>query len=153
DGSVAVTSATQRWPELSPSAVLFAVWIAGTVFFLLRMIFGLQQVRALRQFGLPWRDGQLIVNQLALDAGIHRRVEVLLHESLPMPVTCGFVRPAIVLPPYTQAWEAEELSRAVVHELEHVRRFDWASHCLARIACSVYWFHPLVWVAWRQFEL
>jgi bla regulator protein blaR1 len=135
------------------SAVLFAVWIAGTAFFLLRMIFGLQQVRALRQFGLPWRDGQSIVNQLALDAGIHRRVEVLLHESLPVPVTCGFVRPVIVLPHGAQAWEAEDLNRAMVHELEHVRRFDWASHCLARIACAAYWFHPLVWAVWRQFEL
>jgi beta-lactamase regulating signal transducer with metallopeptidase domain len=153
DGSVVVASARQRWQGLSLSAVLLAVWIAGTVFFLLRMIFGLRQVRALRQFGLPWRDGQLIVNQLALEAGIHRRVEVLLHESLPAPVTCGFVRPAIVLPPDTQAWEAEDLSRAIVHELEHVRRFDWTSHCLARIARAVYWFHPLVWVAWRQFAL
>jgi uncharacterized protein (TIGR03435 family) len=153
DGSVVVASATQRWRGSSPSAVLFAVWIAGTAFFLLRMIFGLQQVRVLRQLGLPWRDGQSIVNQLALDAGIRRRVEVLLHESLPAPVTCGFARPAIVLPPDTQAWGAEDLNRAIVHELEHVRRFDWASHCLARIACALYWFHPLVWAAWRQFEL
>jgi len=153
DGSVVVAPATQPWRWLSPSAVWFALWIAGTTFFLLRMIFGLQQVRALRHFGLPWRDGQSLVNQLALDAGIHRRVEVLLHESLAVPVTCGVVRPAIVLPPDTHAWDAEDLNRAIVHELEHVRRFDWTSHCLARIACALYWFHPLVWVAWRQFTL
>ena len=153
DGSIVVASGTQRWRGLSPSAVLFAVWIAGTVFFLLRMIFGLQQVRTLRQFGLPWREGQSIVNQLAQDAGIHRCVEVLLHESLPVPVTCGFVHPAIMLPPDTRSWEAEDLNRAIVHELEHVRRFDWTSHCLARMARAVYWFHPLVWVAWRQFAL
>jgi uncharacterized protein (TIGR03435 family) len=80
-------------------------------------------------------------------------VEVLLHESLPVPVTCGIIRPVIVLPPSARAWEAEDLNRAIVHELEHVRRFDWASHCLARIACAGYWFHPLVWAVWRQFEL
>jgi len=153
DGSVVVAAATPRWRELSPSAVLLAVWIAGAAFFLLRMIFGLQQVRELRRFGQPWRDGQSVVNRLALDAGIHRSIEVSLHESLPAPVTCGIVRPAIVFPPDVQDWEAEDLDRAIVHELEHVRRFDWASHCLARIACAVYWFHPLVWVAWRQLAL
>ena len=153
DGSVGVASATPRWRGLSPSAILLAVWIAGAAFFLLRMIFGLQQVRALRRFGLPWRGGQSVVDRLAPDAGIHRRVDVLLHESLPAPVTCGIVRPAIVLPPDAQEWEGEDLSRAIVHELEHVRRFDWASHCLARIACAVYWFHPLVWAAWRQLVL
>jgi bla regulator protein BlaR1 len=151
--SVAISSAAQRWRGLSPSALLLAVWIAGMAFFLFRMIFGLQQVRILRQYGLPWPDGQSVVNQLAVDAGIHRRVELLLHESLPAPVTCGFVRPAIVLPTDTQSWHAEDLDRAIVDELEHVRRFDWASHCLARLACSVYWFHPLVWIARRQFEL
>src|SRR5215469_18957054 len=83
DGSVGAATAIQRWRGLSASAVWFAVWIAGTAFFLLRMTFGLQQVRALRQLSLPWRDGQSLVNQLALDTGIHRRVEVLLHESLP----------------------------------------------------------------------
>jgi uncharacterized protein (TIGR03435 family) len=152
-GNGVVAPATPRWRGLSPSDVLLAVWIAGAAFFLLRMILGLQQVRALRRFGLPWRGGQSVVDRLAPDAGIHRRVEVLLHESLPAPVTCGIVRPAIVLPPDTQAWEAEDLNRAIVHELEHVRRFDWTSHCLARIARAVYWFHPLVWVAWRQFAL
>src|SRR5580700_5256293 len=153
DGSVVVASATPGWRRLSPSAILLAVWIAGAAFFLLRMIFGLQQVRALRRFGLPWRAGQSVVDRLAPDAGIHRRVDVLLHESLPAPVTCGIVRPAIVLPPDAQEWEGEDLNRAIVHELEHVRRFDWASHCLARIACAVYWFHPLVWAAWRQLAL
>jgi uncharacterized protein (TIGR03435 family) len=153
DGSVVVAPATPQWRGLSPSAVLLAVWIAGAAFFLLRMIFGLQQVRELRRFGLPWRDGQSVVDRLALAAGIHRRIEVSLHESLPAPVTCGIVRPAIVLPPDVQDWEAEDLNRAIVHELEHVRRFDWASHCLARVACAVYWFHPLVWAAWRQLAL
>ena len=41
----------------------------------------------------------------------------------------------------------------MVHELEHVRRADWASHCLARVVCAAYWFHPLVWMAWRQLVL
>jgi uncharacterized protein (TIGR03435 family) len=153
DGGVVVASVTPRWRGLSPSAILLAVWIAGAAFFLLRLIFGLQQVWALRRFGLPWRGGQSVVDRLAPDAGIHRRVEVLLHLSLPAPVTCGIVRPAIMLPPDTQEWEGEDLNRAIVHELEHVRRFDWASHVLARIACAMYWFHPLVWVAWRQFAL
>jgi uncharacterized protein (TIGR03435 family) len=40
-----------------------------------------------------------------------------------------------------------------MHELEHVRRGDWLSHCLARAVCAAYWFHPLVWIASRQIAL
>jgi len=32
-------------------------------------------------------------------------------------------------------------------------RWDWAIHCAARTACALYWFHPLVWMAWRRLEL
>jgi len=114
---------------------------------------GLWQVRALSRTALPWRQGQSVVDKLAIDAGIHRRVEVLLHEALPGPITCGAVHPAILLPQDAQTWIEGDLNRALVHELEHVRRGDWAVHCLARAVCAAYWFHPLVWIAWQRLTL
>ena len=140
-------------PGLSLSALLLSAWIAGMTLFLLPVAIGVWQVRRLRRSALPWRHGQSIVDRLSLDAGIRRRVEVLLHETLPGPVTCGAVHPAILLPENAQTWDAEDLTRAIVHELEHVRRGDWIGLCLARALCAVYWFHPLVWIAWRQLGL
>jgi uncharacterized protein (TIGR03435 family) len=58
-----------------------------------------------------------------------------------------------MLPEDAQSWDEKELERALVHELEHVRRYDWAIHFWARVACAAYWFHPLVWAAWRQLTL
>jgi TonB family protein len=121
--------------------------------FLLPVVMGLWQVRSLRRTALPWRHGQSVAERLALDAGIHRRVEVLLHGTLPGPMTCGVAHPAVVLSHDAETWEVEDLNRAMVHELEHVRRGDWVSHCMARAVCAVYWFHPLVWIAWRQLAL
>ncbi|MGH7868614.1 MAG: TIGR03435 family protein, partial [Candidatus Dormibacteraceae bacterium] len=63
------------------------------------------------------------------------------------------LHPAILLPADAQAWEREDLNRALMHELEHVRRGDIVSHPLARAVCAVYWFHPLVWMAWWQLVL
>jgi ankyrin repeat protein len=40
-----------------------------------------------------------------------------------------------------------------LHELEHVRRGDWMVQLAARAICAIYWFHPLVWTAWRQLAL
>jgi len=68
-------------------------------------------------------------------------------------MTCGVLRPVVILPEDAQSWDEKDLERALVHELEHVRRYDWAIHCLARAVCAVYWFHPLVWAAWRQLTL
>jgi uncharacterized protein (TIGR03435 family) len=147
------TPAIPRALRLSTSALLLAGWIAGAALALLPVAMGLWQVRLLRRSALPWRHGQAVVERLALDAGIHRRVEVLLHEAASGPMTCGVAHPAIVLSPDAQTWAVEDLRRAMVHELEHVRRGDWVSLCLARAVCAVYWFHPLVWMAWRQLAL
>jgi uncharacterized protein (TIGR03435 family) len=139
--------------ELSLSAAVFGIWVAGTALFLLPVVVGLRQVRSLRRSGLPWSHGRSVAGAIALDAGIRRHVDVLLHDSTPGPLTCGIVRPAILLPADAQAWGDEDLRRAVVHELEHVRRGDWMTQCVARVACACYWFHPLVWMAWRRFAL
>ncbi len=152
----AATSVTAAVPhlKLSLSNLLAAGWAAGfTLFFLLPVVVGLWQIRSLRQSGLPWRRGQSVVEPLALDAGIHRRVEVLLHNALPGPMTCGVLHPVIVLPRDAETWNPDDLNRAIIHELEHVRRCDSLSRCLARTICAVYWFNPLVWIAWRKLVL
>jgi bla regulator protein BlaR1 len=139
--------------EFPLSTLLLTGWFAGTAVSLLPVITGLRQVHRLRRTGLPWRHGQWIAEQLALQGGMRRYVEVVLHEAVPGPMTCGVANPAIVLPLDAKSWNAEDLNRAMVHELEHVRRADWVSHCLARMVCSAYWFRPLVWIAWRQLAL
>ena len=68
-------------------------------------------------------------------------------------MTCGVVSPVIIVPADAGEWSDEDLRRALVHELEHVRRADWATQCMARVVCAVYWFHPLVWIASRRLVL
>jgi uncharacterized protein (TIGR03435 family) len=68
-------------------------------------------------------------------------------------MTYGSLRPTLVLPIDAETWSDEELRRALVHELEHIRRADWLTQCMVRVLCAVYWFHPLVWIARRELVL
>jgi TonB family protein len=144
--------ASQTSKSLLPR-LLLAGWMAGAAIFLLPVAMGLWQVRSLRRSALPWRQGQSAAERLTGPAGIRRPVSVLLHDTLSGPMTCGVIHPAIVLPDDAGNWQPDDLDRALVHELEHVRRFDWLCHCLARTVCALYWFHPLVWVARRKLVL
>jgi hypothetical protein len=56
----------------------------------------------------------------------------------------------MALPENATQWDGRSLSRALVHELEHVHRLDWATQFGARVVCAAYWFHPLVWMAWTR---
>jgi uncharacterized protein (TIGR03435 family) len=146
-------SAAPQASKLTLSNVLVVTWGAGAALFLLPVVAGLWQIRRLRRSGLPWRRGQLLAEALAIEIGVDRRIEVLLQETLPGPMTCGVVRPAIILPQDAESWSADDLKRAIIHELEHVRRGDSVSRGLARAVCAVYWFHPLIWIVWRKLVL
>jgi beta-lactamase regulating signal transducer with metallopeptidase domain len=131
-------------------AALRLLWAAGAVLLLALLANALRQVRAVRRSGIPWLAGQTAAEALARESGISRPLTVLLHEDVPAPVTCGWSNPTIVLPMDARDWSEADLQRAFVHELEHVRRGDWPMQLAARAICASYWFHPLVWIAWRQ---
>lgn len=149
-GDVAVTKASS---PISWSSIALTAWLCGVALFLLPVGIGLRQMRSLRRDGLPWLAGQRVVDDLAATMGIRHRVDVLLHESISGPMTCGVVRSVILLPSDADSWPVHELQSAIIHELEHVRRGDWISQCLARTVSAAYWFHPMVWIAWRHLAL
>ena len=147
------TPSTEQTTKLSPWSLLLPAWMVGALLFLVPVAAGLWQIRMLRRSGLPWQHGRSVLETVANDAGVHRRIDVLLHESVSGPMTFGIARPVILLPVDAQVWPPEALRRAIVHEFEHVRRGDWITRCLARAVCAVYWFHPFVWLSWRHLVL
>ncbi|HXA52556.1 MAG TPA: M56 family metallopeptidase, partial [Candidatus Acidoferrum sp.] len=82
--------------------------------------------------------------------GIPRRVRVVESERAAVPLVWGILRPVIVLPVASRLWSAERLHTVLLHELIHVRRRDLLAQVLAQVACCLYWFHPLAWIAARE---
>jgi uncharacterized protein (TIGR03435 family) len=132
---------------------LVATWFLGVVIFAVPIVVGLFQVRRLCRQGVPWHEGQRAVDRLTIHARGCRPVTLLRHESIPGPLTCGVFRPTILVPEDAVNWSAGALRRALMHEIAHIHRRDWMTHCVARTVCAVYWFHPLVWIAWRRLIL
>ncbi len=135
---------------ISFASAALGIWLTGAAFILLWLGIGLYRVQRLRRSALPCLDTQPLLPALANAAGVGKTVLVVVHEDITAPITCGIVRPAIVLPPDAHEWPASALTRALVHELEHVKRRDWAVQIIARAVCAIYWFHPLAWIAYRQ---
>src|SRR5262245_47591124 len=154
-----ITSLPSRATESAPwslpgwMTIFRTVWLAGAFLLLAQLAVDLRRLYRTRREGLLWMESRELMQWLASECGVRRKVEVLLHEGIPGPLTCGIWRPAILLPDEACGWNEADLRRALIHELEHVRRGDWAIQLVARVTCILYWFHPLVWVAFRRLSL
>jgi beta-lactamase regulating signal transducer with metallopeptidase domain len=146
--ATAASALSVPWTALGRGA-----WAIGATLFLAQLALVLWRLRRLRRSGLPWPEMRDSIRSLAADAGVERDVEVVLHEDVLAPLTFGTRDPVIVLPTDARTWDEPNLRRALVHELEHVRRRDWVLQTAARAICSAWWFHPLVWIAWRRLSL
>jgi beta-lactamase regulating signal transducer with metallopeptidase domain len=133
--------------RVSLASLMFFGWMAGAGLVLLPVAGGLWEARRLRRSAGAWVAAQALTGDLAREAGIRRRVEALTHESLSGPITCGVLRPSIILPRDAEQWSGRDLRRALVHELEHVWRCDWLTQCAARAVCGGIGFIP--WRGWR----
>jgi beta-lactamase regulating signal transducer with metallopeptidase domain len=139
--------------SVTTAGLLAAAWATGVLLFTLPVLVGVVQVRRLRRSGRPWPSGQKTIDALAREAGLRSPVDVVLHDGIAAPATCGVRRHMILFPADASTWPAEDVRRAAMHELEHIHRGDCVINVFVRLICAVYWFHPLVWIAWRRLGL
>jgi TonB family protein len=74
-------------------------------------------------------------------------------ERVSVPVTFGWLDPAVVLPAPFERME-ESYQRAIAcHELLHVARRDWMMNLLEEVVLTLFWFHPAIWWTIRNIRL
>ena len=146
-------SATRSWfAGLSWTRVLLVVWAAGAIVIVARLLLGLMAVQWMargsqRVLDAPWMKMAIA---LASEVGVPSNITFLRTTRGSMPMACGLLQPAVIMPAEADAWPADRLRVVLLHELAHVKRRDCLTHALAQLACAVHWFNPLAWIAARQ---
>ena len=128
--------------------VAFA-WGGIGLLLLARLIVGIGAVWSISAHS---KDFSGAIKQLRPDW--NRHVSVRLSDRITVPMMWGFSRPVILLPIGAANWQTERLRAVLLHELAHIKRWDWVMQTIAQIACTLYWFNPLVWFAahWLRTE-
>ena len=144
--------AEEHAPRFSWPAILFAIWCAGALAVISRLIVGLAAVqwmsrRTERVAHAPWLP---LARELAAHIGVRSDLTYLRSPRTTMPMAWGIVTPAVLMPAEADEWPLERLRIVLLHELAHVKRRDCLTHALAQVACAVYWFNPLAWIAARR---
>ena len=126
-------ASTRSAPSRSTlSSWLFSIWALGALLVAARALRGglwAFRLEAAAGPAQPWSAG------------------VRVCEGIESPVVVGLFRPVVLLPPDAASWTEQRMHAVLLHELSHVRRYDGLALAVAQLACALYWFQPLAWLA------
>ena len=143
------------WLVVSWQAWLIVAWVIPFIWLMVR------HGRAIRAAKNMIASATPITNEPMLQTFTHlvgkmalRRIPALVESRhTTSPLFVGSVHSAIVLPESWRGWSLEHMGAVLTHELAHAHRRDVLWQGVARLACAVYWFHPMAWVAARRMRL
>jgi len=130
-------------------SILFLLWAAGILTLLIMYVRNENLFFSSLKNSKPY-PVQNKLQQLAVQLGIKKPVELRLSPNVPAPFTKGFRKPVIYLPQSALNWDENQLNHVLCHELAHIQRKDIVIITIQNILNVLYCFHPLVWTANHQ---
>lgn len=126
-----------------------AVWSLGFIFILGRLLMGMLWIRWMSRKAQPVTDvyWATLCSDICTRFQILRPVRLWKGKNATTPMTWGVFRPVVLLPEESKDWSEEKCRVVLMHELAHVKRKDTLTQMIAQVACALFWFNPLVWVA------
>lgn len=127
---------------------LAAGWAVGVILLSLRLLGGWIRVRRLARRGLlpvppEWSAA---LARLRAQLRIRRPVGLWISPHVGGPALIGFLRPVILLPlSASSGLTPRQVELILIHELAHVRRWDYAVNLAQRLAETLLFYHPAVW--------
>ncbi len=137
DGVVSEATADRQTKEIRMSLDVFTaisiIWIVGMVIIL--------------TYGLV----SYVWLSCHMKTAVRLRENIYQSEWVKSPFLLGIVRPRIYIPWRLSDSDVSPLEYVIAHEQAHIRRRDHWMKPIGFILLAVYWFNPLVWVAYLLF--
>ena len=144
--------ARRAWSDLPGS--LMAAW--GIALFLLVLYKGRDYIRLYRIVRHGKSPDPVLMGQyhvLARRIGVKRMPRLNVTNVLESPALTGVIKPVVLLPAWMMDKQHEAaLGWALHHELIHWKHGDTFANLLRQLAQTLFFFHPLVRWAGRQWE-
>lgn len=137
---------------LAKLPLLPLIWAIGLMVVVAWLAIGRVRLRRIARtaWALESPEWRSILEEERNYASVSKPVLLFSSSVVSTPLTWGLRVPVVLLPEDASDW-AEDHRRIVLrHELAHIARGDSFTQLVAGLACALYWFHPLVWVAERR---
>jgi beta-lactamase regulating signal transducer with metallopeptidase domain len=112
---------TSNFPASSPKNVavispmitggILAVWFVGAVLLFIRLLIGFAATNLLARRAAEFKENAIkdLFSSLAAEFDLNGKVRLMCSERTLMPIVCGVLRPAVLLPAGAAEWSEERL--------------------------------------------
>jgi beta-lactamase regulating signal transducer with metallopeptidase domain len=135
-----------RLESIRPYAV--CAWLIGVLLLSVRHLLAWTRVQQLRRRQVRAADVTLCdrLSALARKLGIERAVRLVESGLVQAPTVIGWLRPMILLPASAMTGlSPDQLEALLLHELAHIRRYDYLVNLAQTMLEILGFYHPAVW--------
>lgn len=131
------------------------LYFAGFLWMILRFSLSLVHLQKMKKSGQPpgpeWSER---LDKLALRIGIRRKITLLESHRVHTAGIFGWLKPVIIVPGgmLTQM-PLDQVETIFMHELYHLKRFDYLVNLLQIAAEALFFYHPAVWMISRHMRV
>lgn len=101
----------------------------------------------------PSKQWLAMLKECQRELGIKIPVKLYFNATVRTPLMWGMLKPVVLIPRQAQHWSPDLIRHCLLHELAHVKRFDWFTQQLLRIICAIFWINPFCWVLQKQLNI
>lgn len=123
-------------------------WYLGALIFSISLIIGFFNLNKLNTTGIhqPSDDWLRRFETLKQRMGIRYNVRFAFSELIKEPITFYFFNPIVLAPiGIFSGLSAKQIEVLLLHELAHIRRYDYVVNIFQSIIEILFFYHPLVW--------
>jgi beta-lactamase regulating signal transducer with metallopeptidase domain len=143
-----------KW--INTERVVLILWALGALFFTITRLWKSLNSKLRFSSSTPAIPGDPVLEDfkaLCNERHLKRTPWLLYNDSIAGPQTTGVLRPSILVPSTFGGIPQDQRHMVLLHELAHIQRIDIAWRILLEILSIVFWFHPLVWLALKSYDL
>jgi beta-lactamase regulating signal transducer with metallopeptidase domain len=129
------------------------IWCIGLCWMVIRLTAGYWLAQRLRYRGVvqPEMAFTQTCRAWADRLGIARTVQLLESPYITEPMTLGFWKPVVLFPAgLLLQLSPEQVECLLIHELAHIRRYDYLINLIQLTLEACFFYHPLFWLISRE---
>ncbi|WP_025784472.1 BlaR1 family beta-lactam sensor/signal transducer [Sporosarcina sp. D27] len=135
---------------------VMGLWMLGMLLFTFTMVRGWLTLRRIKNYSSAFSNQEVLVlfEECKKRLKIKKSIKVVISRRVQSPMIFGLFQTYIVIPFKHENWlSLKDYEYIFLHELNHYKNKDLLTNYMILFYQTIYWFNPLVWLAFREMRL